>query len=84
MNGESVFPAELRAVNVKIHSDGYCRSKEIWRDLYTARMFCASSNLGRVDACSGDSGGSLVCKGASGGGKYYYLRVLTLGTCQKP
>ena len=56
----------LKWVKVPIITNSQCRNTELRHQLITEDMICAGYANGGKDACSGDSGGPLICQN----GKY--------------
>ena len=50
----------LRQARVKVWSKSYCEHRYSWLG-FTENMFCAGSDDGMADTCSGDSGGPFTC-----------------------
>uniref|UniRef100_A0A182P1W8 trypsin n=1 Tax=Anopheles epiroticus TaxID=199890 RepID=A0A182P1W8_9DIPT len=58
---------QLREVVLPIVSQRVCRKAYEGTDEITARMLCAGYPEGMRDACDGDSGGPLICRGIQAG-----------------
>uniref|UniRef100_A0A182U1C2 trypsin n=1 Tax=Anopheles melas TaxID=34690 RepID=A0A182U1C2_9DIPT len=58
---------QLRQVVMPIVSQAVCRKAYKGTDEITARMLCAGYPEGMRDACDGDSGGPLICRGIQAG-----------------
>uniref|UniRef100_A0A182Q2D3 trypsin n=1 Tax=Anopheles farauti TaxID=69004 RepID=A0A182Q2D3_9DIPT len=58
---------QLRQVVLPIVSQKMCRKAYEGTDEITARMICAGYAEGMRDACDGDSGGPLICRGMQAG-----------------
>uniref|UniRef100_A0A182I5R2 trypsin n=1 Tax=Anopheles arabiensis TaxID=7173 RepID=A0A182I5R2_ANOAR len=58
---------QLREVVMPIVSQAVCRKAYEGTDEITARMLCAGYPEGMRDACDGDSGGPLICRGIQAG-----------------
>ena len=52
----------MKWVKVPIITNSECRNTELRHQLITEDMICAGYANGGKDACSGDSGGPLICK----------------------
>ena len=52
----------LKWVKVPIITNSECRNTELRHQLITEDMICAGYANGGKDACSGDSGGPLICQ----------------------
>ncbi|XP_053668186.1 trypsin-4-like [Anopheles marshallii] len=58
---------QLRQVVLPIVSQAVCQKAYEATDKITARMLCAGYAEGMRDACDGDSGGPLICRGLQAG-----------------
>uniref|UniRef100_A0A182MJG9 trypsin n=1 Tax=Anopheles culicifacies TaxID=139723 RepID=A0A182MJG9_9DIPT len=68
--GYTLGPAsrdQLRQVVLPIVSQKVCQKSYEATDNITARMVCAGYMEGMRDACDGDSGGPLICRGLQAG-----------------
>ncbi|XP_032070198.1 granzyme A-like [Thamnophis elegans] len=80
----------LREVNVTVIARNICNDKNHYnsKPIVTMNMVCAGDESGGKDACTGDSGGPLICNGVQRGivsfgigcGKSQYPGVYTLLT----
>lgn len=59
-------PNILQKVEVPLVTNAECNSPVVYAGEVTDRMLCAGYQAGVKDACSGDSGGPLIVKNASG------------------
>ncbi|XP_053548129.1 urokinase-type plasminogen activator [Bombina bombina] len=57
-----LYSEKLKSVQVEIISQSRCQSEDYYGNLVNNNMFCAGDPEWKVDACSGDSGGPLICE----------------------
>ncbi|XP_062561126.1 trypsin-1-like isoform X1 [Armigeres subalbatus] len=53
----------VQSIAVPVVKQSVCRAAYTWVDTITPRMLCAGYSTGSKDACEGDSGGPLICRG---------------------
>lgn len=59
--GEASYPSRLRCVNLPLISSSRCDS--LYSGQISEAMFCLGVSEGGRDACDGDSGSAVMCKG---------------------